>query len=72
MPKQLASVHYHTKCLFSNFKIYMMAKIPEARFVMEVAPPQFVSVVRRPLRKLLATINEEEREERASDIPVAE
>ncbi|KAM7498502.1 hypothetical protein LguiA_022916 [Lonicera macranthoides] len=50
----------------------MMAKTPEARFVMEVAPLQFVSVVRRPLRKLLATINEEEIEERASEVPIAE
>lgn len=41
----------------------MMSKIiPKSRFVMEVAPPQFISVIRRPLAKILAAINEEESE----------
>lgn len=41
----------------------MMSEIiPKSRFVMEVAPPQLISVIRRPLAKILATIKEEESE----------
>lgn len=37
-----------------------MAKIQKLRFVTEVAPPKFISVIKRPLTKILDTINEEE------------
>ncbi|KAL0311333.1 UNVERIFIED_CONTAM: hypothetical protein Sangu_2428000 [Sesamum angustifolium] len=37
-----------------------MAKIPKLRlFTTEVAPPRFISVTRRPLIKMLDTIDEE-------------
>lgn len=39
-----------------------MANYHMARFVTEVAPPQFVSVIRHRASKMLDTINEEERE----------
>ncbi|XVF18317.1 hypothetical protein REPUB_Repub11eG0011100 [Reevesia pubescens] len=32
------------------------------RFTTEVAPPQLISVAKRPLRKMLATIAEEEKD----------
>ncbi|GMP66313.1 hypothetical protein CsSME_00026719 [Camellia sinensis var. sinensis] len=39
-----------------------MAKEPKARFVTEVAPPKLISVTKRPLTKMLDTIDEEERD----------
>ncbi|KAM1045421.1 hypothetical protein ACFX2I_036340 [Malus domestica] len=39
-----------------------MANARLARFITEVAPPQFVSVMRQGTSKVLDTINEEERE----------
>ncbi|KAG1348186.1 hypothetical protein COCNU_06G020150 [Cocos nucifera] len=39
-----------------------MAKGQASRFVMEVAPPQLVSMVRRKVSRILDTIKEEERE----------
>ncbi|PIN02972.1 hypothetical protein CDL12_24508 [Handroanthus impetiginosus] len=36
-----------------------MAKIPKVRFTTEVAPPKFISVAKRPLIKLLETIDED-------------
>ncbi|XP_019091346.1 PREDICTED: uncharacterized protein LOC109128796 [Camelina sativa] len=39
-----------------------MASSRLARFITEVAPPQFVSVMRRRTAKVLDTIKEEERE----------
>ncbi|CAB4276495.1 unnamed protein product [Prunus armeniaca] len=39
-----------------------MANSRLARFITEVAPPQFVSVMRHRTSKVLDTINEEERE----------
>ncbi|GMH27702.1 hypothetical protein Nepgr_029545 [Nepenthes gracilis] len=44
-----------------------MASSRMARFATEVAPPQFVGVVRRRASKMLDTIHEEEREGSASD-----
>ncbi|XP_021904710.1 uncharacterized protein LOC110819721 [Carica papaya] len=44
-----------------------MANARLARFVMEVAPPQFVTVMRHKTAKLLDTINEEEREFSGND-----
>ncbi|PKI31834.1 hypothetical protein CRG98_047785 [Punica granatum] len=40
-----------------------MANARLARFVTEVAPPQFVSVMRHRTRKMLDTISEEERDD---------
>ncbi|KAL8144862.1 hypothetical protein AgCh_003178 [Apium graveolens] len=40
----------------------MMAKMQRLRFVTEVAPPRLISVIRRPMKELLATIHEEESE----------
>ncbi|XVE63236.1 hypothetical protein DITRI_Ditri07aG0003700 [Diplodiscus trichospermus] len=37
------------------------------RFTTEVAPPQLISVAKRPLRKMLATIAEEEKDFTFSD-----
>lgn len=37
-----------------------MVKIQKLRFVTEVAPPKFLSLIKRPLIKILETINEEE------------
>ncbi|KAK2638547.1 hypothetical protein Ddye_026342 [Dipteronia dyeriana] len=39
---------------------FEMAKFDAARISTEVAPPQFVSVAKRPLTNMLATIFEEE------------
>ncbi|PIN14411.1 hypothetical protein CDL12_12962 [Handroanthus impetiginosus] len=36
-----------------------MAKFPKLRFATEVAPPRFISVTKRPLVKMLETIDEE-------------
>ena len=44
-----------------------MANSRIARFVTEVAPPQFVNVMRHRASKMLDTINEDEREIGASD-----
>ncbi|KAL1812994.1 hypothetical protein ACET3Z_023059 [Daucus carota] len=38
-----------------------MTNVPKMKVVTEVAPPQFISVIRRPVEKM-ATIEEEERE----------
>lgn len=38
-----------------------MTNVPKMRVVIEVVPPQFISVVRRPMKKM-ATIDEEENE----------
>ncbi|WOH05845.1 hypothetical protein DCAR_0625266 [Daucus carota subsp. sativus] len=38
-----------------------MTNVPKMKVVTEVAPPQFISVIRRPVKKM-ATIDEEERE----------
>lgn len=39
-----------------------MANSRMARFVSEVAPPQYISVIRQRASKMLDTINEEERD----------
>ncbi|KAK7851805.1 hypothetical protein CFP56_041009 [Quercus suber] len=39
-----------------------MANSRLARFVTEVAPPQYISVIRQKARKMLDTINEEDRD----------
>lgn len=39
-----------------------MAKLQAGRFLTEVAPPQFISVAKRPLTIMLATIVEEEKD----------
>ncbi|EEF42610.1 uncharacterized protein LOC8284058 [Ricinus communis] len=39
-----------------------MANSRIARFITEVAPPQYISVIRRRASKMLDTINEEERD----------
>ena len=44
-----------------------MANARIARFVTEVAPPQFVSVMRHRASKMLDTINEEERDINPND-----
>ncbi|KAH9747994.1 hypothetical protein KPL70_004885 [Citrus sinensis] len=44
-----------------------MANSRITRFVMEVAPPQFVSVMRHRTAKMLDTISEEEKDANASD-----
>ncbi|KAK6917147.1 hypothetical protein RJ641_017898 [Dillenia turbinata] len=44
-----------------------MANARIAKFITEVAPPQFISVVRRRASKMLDTINEEERDVTTSD-----
>ncbi|KAI8001670.1 hypothetical protein LOK49_LG09G01279 [Camellia lanceoleosa] len=44
-----------------------MANVRIARFVTEVAPPQFVSVMRHRASKMLDTINEEERDIGSND-----
>ncbi|KAF5944060.1 hypothetical protein HYC85_018137 [Camellia sinensis] len=44
-----------------------MANARIARFVTEVAPPQFVSVMRHRASKMLDTINEEERDIGSND-----
>ncbi|GLT59889.1 hypothetical protein SLA2020_326840 [Shorea laevis] len=44
-----------------------MANSRLSRFVMEAAPPQFVSVMRYRTRKMMDTINEEERDVSSSD-----
>ncbi|KAL7216542.1 hypothetical protein ACSBR1_028481 [Camellia fascicularis] len=49
------------KCNAINTK-GTMAKEPKARFVTEVAPPKLISVTKRPLTKMLDTIDEEERD----------
>ncbi|KAL1563804.1 hypothetical protein AAHA92_06228 [Salvia divinorum] len=36
-----------------------MAKIPKLRFTTEVAPPKFISIARRPLIKIMDTIDED-------------
>ncbi|KAH6826251.1 galactosyltransferase family protein [Perilla frutescens var. hirtella] len=43
-----------------------MANARLARFISEVAPPQFVSIMRNRASKMLDTIHEEEREAAAS------
>ncbi|WOH03075.1 hypothetical protein DCAR_0522467 [Daucus carota subsp. sativus] len=48
-----------------------MAKIQTLRFVTEVAPPRFISVIRRPMKKLLATIHEEESEITGRSLPAS-
>uniref|UniRef100_A0A3Q7ITW2 Uncharacterized protein n=1 Tax=Solanum lycopersicum TaxID=4081 RepID=A0A3Q7ITW2_SOLLC len=45
-----------------------MANARIARFVTEVAPPQFVNVMRHRASKMLDTINEEEREASKSEL----
>ncbi|GMN54519.1 hypothetical protein TIFTF001_023646 [Ficus carica] len=47
-----------------------MANARIARFITEVAPPQFVSVMRHRTSKVLDTIKEEERDVCASDSPI--
>lgn len=44
-----------------------MANARIARFITEVAPPQFVSVMRHQPSKMLDTIHEEEKEARTND-----
>lgn len=44
-----------------------MANSRIARFVSEVAPPQYISVIRRRTSKMLDTIKEEERDASAND-----
>ena len=44
-----------------------MANSRIARFVSEVAPPQYISVIRQRASKMLDTINEEERDASAND-----
>ncbi|KAK9267735.1 hypothetical protein L1049_010168 [Liquidambar formosana] len=44
-----------------------MASSRIARFTTEVAPPQFISVMRRRATKMMETINEEERDVSAND-----
>ncbi|PON82355.1 hypothetical protein TorRG33x02_218500 [Trema orientale] len=46
-----------------------MANSRIARFITEVAPPQFISVMRHRTSKVLDTINEEERDVCADDSP---
>ncbi|EXB39518.1 hypothetical protein L484_011438 [Morus notabilis] len=46
-----------------------MANSRIARFITEVAPPQFVSVMRHRTSKVLDTIKEEERDVCANDSP---
>lgn len=43
-----------------------MAKESKARFVTEVAPSKLLSATKRPLKKVLDTIDEEERDFRAN------
>ncbi|KAH0776267.1 hypothetical protein KY290_007678 [Solanum tuberosum] len=45
-----------------------MANARIARFVTEVAPPQFVNVIRHRASKMLDTINEEEKEASKSEL----
>ncbi|EOY13719.1 Uncharacterized protein TCM_032358 [Theobroma cacao] len=46
-----------------------MAKFQNlGRFTTEVAPPQLISVAKPPLRKMLATIAEEEKEFRDDEV----
>ncbi|KAJ0100979.1 hypothetical protein Patl1_05061 [Pistacia atlantica] len=45
-----------------NFGVKSMAKLQAARISTEVAPPQFISVAKRPLKIMLATIVEEEKD----------
>ncbi|KAK4708487.1 hypothetical protein R3W88_029412 [Solanum pinnatisectum] len=45
-----------------------MANARIARFVTEVAPPQFINVMRHRASKMLDTINEEEREASKSEL----
>ncbi|KAL4599544.1 hypothetical protein ACB092_11G134100 [Castanea dentata] len=40
----------------------LMANSRLARFVTEVAPPQYISVIRHKARRMLDTINEEDRD----------
>ncbi|KAK4589128.1 hypothetical protein RGQ29_019923 [Quercus rubra] len=44
-----------------------MANSRIARFVSEVAPPQYISVIRQRTSKMLDTIKEEERDASAND-----
>lgn len=44
------------------FGMKSMAKFQGARITTEVAPPQFISVAKRPLKIMLATIVEEEKD----------
>lgn len=45
---------------FLPTQIMITSITPRPRFVLEVAPPQLIVVVRRPLMVVLATINEDE------------
>ncbi|KAL3615201.1 hypothetical protein CASFOL_040862 [Castilleja foliolosa] len=45
-----------------------MANARLARFITEVAPPQFISVMRQRTSKMLDTIHEEERESGATNL----
>lgn len=68
------SFFYHFSFLsFTSTSKAMMAKIQRLRFVTEVAPPRLISVIRRPMEKLLATIHEEESEiiGRSLSVPLA-
>uniref|UniRef100_A0A7N2LGQ6 Uncharacterized protein n=1 Tax=Quercus lobata TaxID=97700 RepID=A0A7N2LGQ6_QUELO len=46
----------------------LMANSRLARFVTEVAPPQYISVIRHKARKMLDTINEEDRDVSAKNL----
>ncbi|KAJ8760806.1 hypothetical protein K2173_021844 [Erythroxylum novogranatense] len=48
-----------------------MATSRIARFISEVAPPQYISVMRSRASKMLDTISEEDRDAAANDSPVA-
>ncbi|KAK1353885.1 hypothetical protein POM88_052250 [Heracleum sosnowskyi] len=47
---------------YSMENFYNLQGLHALWFVTEVAPPRFISVIRRPMKKLLATIHEEESE----------
>ncbi|KAK6775754.1 hypothetical protein RDI58_026755 [Solanum bulbocastanum] len=55
-------------CGIQSARSSSMANARIARFVTEVAPPQFVNVMRHRASKMLDTINEEEREASKSEL----
>ncbi|OIS96718.1 hypothetical protein A4A49_39256 [Nicotiana attenuata] len=60
-------LHLSLNCTHSQNLLKKMANARIARFVTEVAPPQFVNVMRQRASKMLDTIKEEEREAGTSE-----
>ncbi|XVE51650.1 hypothetical protein DITRI_Ditri02bG0058800 [Diplodiscus trichospermus] len=68
---RVPSWDFHVSALFLLPELLDMANSRLPKFIMEVAPPQFVTVIRHRTRKMLDTISEEDRDGSNNNDPLS-